>query len=155
MKVNMKNGAFLPDSMVQRMRPVARGAQGPEGPQGPKGDTGEQGPMGPRGETGPQGEKGDAFTYGDFTAEQLAALKGPKGDTAPPSPPPMWRAAAAWRAPAPASLSVPRCVPSDLSSPAILLRAVHFPSVPPTFIRLDRRHISSIMSPTFFSASAS
>lgn len=43
MKVNMRNGAFLPDSMVQRMRPVARGAQGPEGP---KGETGEQGPKG-------------------------------------------------------------------------------------------------------------
>ena len=28
-----------------------------------------------------KGEKGDAFTYSDFTAEQLAALKGEKGDT--------------------------------------------------------------------------
>ena len=28
-----------------------------------------------------KGEKGDAFTYADFTAEQLAALKGEKGDT--------------------------------------------------------------------------
>ena len=28
-----------------------------------------------------RGEKGDAFTYADFTEEQLAALKGPKGDT--------------------------------------------------------------------------
>lgn len=28
----------------------------------------------------PKGDKGDAFTYSDFTAEQLAALKGPKGD---------------------------------------------------------------------------
>lgn len=27
-----------------------------------------------------KGEKGDAFTYADFTAEQLAGLKGPKGD---------------------------------------------------------------------------
>ena len=27
-----------------------------------------------------KGEKGDAFTYADFTAEQLAELKGPKGD---------------------------------------------------------------------------
>lgn len=32
---------------------------------------------------GPQGEKGDPFTYADFTAEQLAALKGEKGDTGP------------------------------------------------------------------------
>lgn len=30
---------------------------------------------------GPQGDKGDAFTYEDFTPEQLAALVGPKGDT--------------------------------------------------------------------------
>ena len=30
---------------------------------------------------GPPGEKGDAFTYEDFTPEQLAALVGPKGDT--------------------------------------------------------------------------
>ena len=30
-----------------------------------------------------RGDKGDAFTYSDFTAEQLAALKGEKGDTGP------------------------------------------------------------------------
>ena len=30
---------------------------------------------------GDKGDKGDAFTYADFTAEQLAALKGEKGDT--------------------------------------------------------------------------
>lgn len=62
---------------------------------GPKGDTGETGPQGPqgpqgeKGDTGPQGEKGDkgnAFTYADFTAEQLAALKGEKGDTGPQGP---------------------------------------------------------------------
>lgn len=29
---------------------------------------------------GPKGDKGDAFTYDDFTTEQLAALKGDKGD---------------------------------------------------------------------------
>lgn len=29
---------------------------------------------------GPKGDKGDPFTYNDFTAEQLAALKGEKGD---------------------------------------------------------------------------
>ena len=33
-----------------------------------------------KGEKGDQGEKGDAFTYADFTPEQLAALKGEKGD---------------------------------------------------------------------------
>ena len=30
---------------------------------------------------GNKGDKGDAFTYSDFTSEQLAALKGEKGDT--------------------------------------------------------------------------
>ena len=54
---------------------------------GPKGDTGATGPQGPtgakgeKGDTGAKGEKGDAFTYADFTAEQLAGLKGEKGDT--------------------------------------------------------------------------
>lgn len=36
---------------------------------------------GPKGEKGEQGERGYAFTYDDFTPEQLAALKGEKGDT--------------------------------------------------------------------------
>ena len=43
---------------------------------GPKGDAGATGPRGPAGATGPRGE---AFTYADFTPEQLAALVGPKG----------------------------------------------------------------------------
>ena len=51
--------------------------------QGPVGPPGEKGEKGEKGERGPQGEKGDAFTYADFTAEQLAALKGEKGDTGP------------------------------------------------------------------------
>ncbi len=33
----------------------------------------------PQGMTGPQGEKGDPFTYADFTAAQLEALRGPQG----------------------------------------------------------------------------
>ena len=45
--------------------------KGPKGEKGDKGDTGAQ---------GEKGDKGDAFTYADFTAEQLAALKGEKGD---------------------------------------------------------------------------
>lgn len=68
------------------------GATGATGPQGPKGETGPRGPQGEQGiqgETGPagpqgaKGDKGDAFTYSDFTAAQLAALKGDKGDTGP------------------------------------------------------------------------
>ena len=66
-----------------------QGLQGETGPQGLQGPKGEQGPAGPQGEQGPQGEKGDkgdAFTYDDFTVEQLAALKGEKGDTGPQGP---------------------------------------------------------------------
>lgn len=39
---------------------------------------------GAKGDTGDPGPKGDAFTYEDFTPEQLAALKGPKGDKGDP-----------------------------------------------------------------------
>ena len=65
------------------------GEQGPQGIQGPKGDRGEQGIQGIQGEQGIQGvqgekgdkgDKGDAFTYDDFTEEQLGSLKGEKGD---------------------------------------------------------------------------
>lgn len=34
---------------------------------------------GPRGKEGPKGEPGKAFTYNDFTADQLEALRGPQG----------------------------------------------------------------------------
>ena len=69
------------------------GAKGDKGDPGEKGDTGATGPQGIQGETGPagekgatgaKGEKGDAFTYADFTADQLAALKGEKGDKGDP-----------------------------------------------------------------------
>lgn len=63
---------------------IPKGATGAQGPKGETGETGAQGPQGEKGDTGatgPQGPKGDAFTYDDFTAEQLEALKGPKGDT--------------------------------------------------------------------------
>lgn len=39
-----------------------------------------EGIKGDRGADGQPGPKGDAFTYADFTQEQLEALKGPKGD---------------------------------------------------------------------------
>lgn len=38
---------------------------------------GEKGDTGPKGD---KGERGEAFTYSDFTAEQLKALTGPKGE---------------------------------------------------------------------------
>lgn len=58
------------------------GPPGPAGRDGRDGLTGPEGPRGPQGEPGPKGEqgpKGDAFTYEDFTPEQLEALKGPRG----------------------------------------------------------------------------
>ena len=60
-----------------------KGEAGPKGDKGEKGDTGERGPQGEQGIQGiqgPAGPKGDAFTYNDFTEDQLASLKGPKGD---------------------------------------------------------------------------
>ena len=57
-----------------------KGDTGSKGDKGDKGDTGPQGIQGPQGEKGDKGDKGDAFTYSDFTEEQLASLKGEKGD---------------------------------------------------------------------------
>ena len=51
-----------------------------------KGEKGDKGDKGDQGLQGPKGDKGDAFTYADFTPEQLAALKGEKGDTGPQGP---------------------------------------------------------------------
>lgn len=56
------------------------GPQGETGPAGPQGETGERGP---KGETGDKGDKGDAFTYSDFTKEQLEGLRGPQGIQGP------------------------------------------------------------------------
>ena len=57
-----------------------KGDRGEQGLKGDKGDQGIQGEKGDTGATGPKGDKGDPFTYEDFTAEQLALLKGDKGD---------------------------------------------------------------------------
>lgn len=85
-----------------------KGTTGNTGPRGPQGAAGADGQLsfaeltdaqretlkGPKGDaftyddfteeqlrslTGPAGPKGDAFTYKDFTAEQLEALRGPAG----------------------------------------------------------------------------
>ncbi len=66
------------------------GAQGEQGEQGVQGDaftyadfTAQQlaDLKGEKGDKGDTGAQGDAFTYADFTAVQLAGLKGEKGDT--------------------------------------------------------------------------
>lgn len=43
-----------------------------------------EGPIGPIGLTGETGPRGDAFTYEDFTPEQLEALRGPEGPQGEP-----------------------------------------------------------------------
>ena len=63
-----------------------QGIQGPPGPpgkdglKGEPGTPGQRGADGERGPQGPPGPKGEPFKYSDFTAEQLMALRGPKGD---------------------------------------------------------------------------
>ena len=52
-----------------------------KGEKGDKGDTGVTGKTGDKGDTGAKGDTGDAFTFDDFTPEQLASLKGATGDT--------------------------------------------------------------------------
>ena len=75
---NTDSGAYVESELPLPDMPV--------GPKGDTGDTGPQGPKGPKGEKGEKGPKGDAFTYSDFTAEQLAALKGDTGATGPQGP---------------------------------------------------------------------
>lgn len=64
-----------------------QGIQGIQGPPGPPGRDGVNGAKGEQGIPGPPGPKGEPFKYSDFTAEQLALLKGPKGDKGEPGPP--------------------------------------------------------------------
>ena len=64
-----------------------RGIQGPPGAPGKDGVNGAKGEQGLQGPPGPPGPKGEPFKYSDFTAEQLALLKGPKGDKGEPGPP--------------------------------------------------------------------
>ena len=62
---------------------------GKDGVDGKDGADGAPGKDGAKGDTGAQGPKGDAFTYADFTAEQLEALRGPQGlqgETGPAGP---------------------------------------------------------------------
>ena len=60
--------------------PGAPGKDGANGLKGEPGTPGQRGADGERGPQGPPGPKGEPFKYSDFTAEQLLALKGPKGD---------------------------------------------------------------------------
>ena len=65
------------------------GKDGADGAPGKDGVDGKDGADGAKGDTGPEGPKGDAFTYADFTAEQLESLRGPQGlqgETGPAGP---------------------------------------------------------------------
>lgn len=76
-QITFSDGQSFQDKLDNGILKGAKGDQGEvghQGEQGPKGDTGEAGAKGDK------GDKGDAFTYADFTPEQLAALKGDKGD---------------------------------------------------------------------------
>lgn len=84
--INITNEA---KSLAQSVRNDAdnglfKGEKGDTGMTGEKGEQGETGAQGPAGPKGEKGEKGDAFTYEDFTPEQLAELKGEKGDKGDP-----------------------------------------------------------------------
>ena len=74
--------------MSELVGKLSQGVEYYKGERGPKGDaftyedfTQEQlnALKGPQGEPGVKGDKGDAFTYADFTQEQLEALRGPQG----------------------------------------------------------------------------
>ena len=58
------------------------GLKGTQGEKGEKGDRGEQGEKGAQGEKGEQGARGAAFTYADFTPEQISGLQKPATDAA-------------------------------------------------------------------------
>lgn len=60
--------------------PGRNGVDGAPGRDGADGVPGRDGAKGEKGDPGERGPKGDPFTYADFTADQLAALRGPKGD---------------------------------------------------------------------------
>ena len=87
-----RGAAFTYDDFTEYQLAQLKGPKGDTGATGAKGDKGDRGPQGIQGEKGDagakgeKGEKGDAFTYEDFTAEQLAALKGAKGDTGEQGP---------------------------------------------------------------------
>lgn len=76
--------AFTYEDFTPEQLAALKGEKGDPGQNGTNGVDGAKGDKGDKGETGAKGDKGDtgaAFTYADFTPEQLAALKGDKGDT--------------------------------------------------------------------------
>ena len=76
----IRQAAPCPESFeVELMLPYIKGDKGDAGPRGEKGERGEQGEQGVQ---GVKGDKGDAFTYEDFTPEQIRKLQKPAYDAA-------------------------------------------------------------------------
>lgn len=84
LNVKLTDGKCPIEYSIEDVELVLPTIKGQKGDKGDKGDQGLQGVQGAQGERGLKGDKGDAFTYDDFTPEQLAALKGPKGDPGTP-----------------------------------------------------------------------
>lgn len=61
--------------------PYIKGDKGDNGAPGATGPQGPQGEPGPKGDKGDKGDPGKAFTYDDFTPEQLEGLRGPQGES--------------------------------------------------------------------------
>ncbi len=86
-----QDGTVSFDQLTPAQLDMLKGPKGDKGDKGEKGDKGNDGLTPHIGENGnwfivdvdtevkAQGEKGDAFTYNDFTPEQLEALKGADG----------------------------------------------------------------------------
>ena len=75
-----KGDPFVYSDFTPEQLASLKGEKGDKGDKGDQGIQGEQGIQGIQGIKGDKGDKGDAFTYADFTPEQLASLKGEKGD---------------------------------------------------------------------------
>lgn len=74
-----KGDPFTYEDFTDEQLQNLKGERGEPGERGPAGPAGNDGKDGADGSTGPQGPRGEAFTYDDFTPEQLEALKGERG----------------------------------------------------------------------------
>ena len=74
-----KGEPFTYEDFTDEQLQALKGERGDKGERGPAGPAGDDGQDGADGSTGPQGPRGEAFTYDDFTPEQLEALKGERG----------------------------------------------------------------------------
>lgn len=72
--------AFTYEDFTPEQLAALKGEKGDPGQNGTDGAKGDKGDKGDTGAKGDKGNTGAAFTYEDFTPEQLAALKGDKGD---------------------------------------------------------------------------